>query len=103
MTATRAYKEGYRDAEQLFGVKVAFLGALAGMAGSMLGGTAARAGVGALARRAGGGVLGRAAGAIGKSRAGNFAVDMAGSQIGGGLVSRMTGGSHVQQPPPMGA
>lgn len=100
MSTPTAYREGYRDAIEYFGVKVAFFGAIAGMAGSMLGGAAARSGVGALAQRAGGGILGRAAKGLAGSRAGAFATDLAGSHIGGGLVSRMMGGSGLQQPAP---
>jgi hypothetical protein len=98
MTTSEAYQKGLQHGYQAFGIRVAFLPALGGIVGSVVGGTAARAGVGALARK---GIGGRLVGGLANSRMGQMGIDMAGSHIGGGLLSRMTGGSRVQQPPPM--
>lgn len=98
------YTDGVKAAAAAFGVKEAFLGALLPMAGSLLGGTAARAGVGALARGAGGSaVSGMASKMLPKMTGGmgGMATDMLGS-MAGGAVGQKLAPQPPQQPQPPG-
>jgi hypothetical protein len=96
------YTDGVKAAAEAFGVKEAFLPALLPLAGSLLGGTALRAGAGALARGAGGKALGglasKALPAMGKGM-GGMATDMIGSQIGGAVGQKLA--PQQQQPQQM--
>lgn len=96
------YAKGSHAALERFGIKEAFL-PLLGMAGSLLGGTAARAGLGmaakGLAGKAGiGGMLGRGAQSAlnwaGKSPMRGAALDMAGSMAGGAAGNMLQGGGQ---------
>jgi hypothetical protein len=102
-----SYTDGVKAAAAAFGVKEAFLPALAAalpMVGSMLGGTAARAGVGALARGAGGKMLGGMAGKILPKMTGGIggaATDMIGSMEGGAIGNKLAPQQQQQQPQQM--
>ena len=91
------YVAGVKAAAAAFKVKEAFLGALLPLAGSLLGGTALRAGAGALAKGVGGKALGgiasKALPMMGKG-IGGMATDMAGSMAGGAI------GQKLAPPPP---
>jgi hypothetical protein len=93
------FAAGAKAAADHFGVKEAFLGALLPMAGSVLGGTAARAGLGMAAKRMGGGMMGNMAGkALGFANKGGIhgaAFDQAASMAGGAIGNRLA----PQQPP----
>jgi hypothetical protein len=97
------YTDGVKAAAEAFGVKEAFLPALLPLAGSLLGGTALRAGAGALARGAGGKALGglasKALPAMGKG-IGGAATDMIGS-MAGGAVGQKLAPQQQQQPQQM--
>lgn len=95
------FADGAAAATRAFGLKEAFLGALAPIAGSILGGAGLRAGAGALARGAGGKMLGSLAtkalphmtGGIGGA-----ATDMIGSMAGGALGQHMMPQPRQPQP-----
>ena len=90
------YVDGVKAAAATFHIKEAFLPLL----GSLVGGTALRAGAGALARGAGGKMLGGLAGKALPHMAGGIggaATDMVGSMAGGALGQKMM---PQQQPPP---
>lgn len=84
------YSDGSKAATARLGIKEAILPLI----GSLLGGTALRAGVGALARGAGGSALGGIAGKVAPRMAGGIggaATDMVGSMAGGAIGNRLQG------------
>jgi hypothetical protein len=91
-TLEQHYLDGAKAAAARLGIKEAFLPALLPLAGSLLGGTALRAGAGALARGAGGKMLGGMAGKILPKMTGGIggaATDMLGSMAGGAVGQRL--------------
>jgi hypothetical protein len=98
------YTAGVKAAAEAFGVKEAFLPALLPLAGSLLGGTALRAGAGALARGAGGKMLGGMASKalpMMSKGIGAAATDMAGSMAGGAIGQKLAPQQQQQQPQQM--
>lgn len=98
------YVDGVKAAAAAFGIKEAFLPALLPLAGSLLGGTALRAGAGALARGAGGKALGGMAGKILPKMTGGIggaATDMVGSMAGGAMGQKLAPQPQQQQQQPM--
>lgn len=101
------YIKGIKAAAATFGIKESMAGLLAAalpMAGSLLGGTAARAGVGALARGAGGSAISGMAGKMLPKMTGGIggaATDMLGS-MAGGAVGQKLAPKPPQQPQPPG-
>lgn len=91
-TIADAYANGATAAAAAFGVKEAFLPALLPLAGSLLGGTALRAGAGAVAKGAmGRGAAGLASKVVPKMTGGigGAATDMAGSMVGGAIGNKL--------------
>jgi hypothetical protein len=94
------YVDGAKAAAARLGIKEAFLPALLPLAGSLLGGTALRAGVGALARGGAGKALGGIAGKLAPKMTGGIggaATDMIGSMAGGAAGQRLAP-QQPQQP-----